>query len=200
MGLFLRNNHPLRYWGCLSFLNWIRTLTLSLLLILSSRKLEPLFLLWSLFLLRLLCISINLPCSLTWSSAVMSGLVLLTANKLQKWIYSTVGLSVAASLEPLGHRWNKTSLGLFYRSYFGRCSSEQAQMVLLPYPLGRPYSDRLIDFCVTIPRCCKDFYIHFFPCPARRCNSLPIECYPLAYDLNVHKFRINRDLFTVSSF
>ena len=52
MGLFLRKNHLLRCWGWLSLLNWIGALTLSLLLKLPPRKLEPWFALWSFFLLR----------------------------------------------------------------------------------------------------------------------------------------------------
>ena len=59
-GSVLGENHFLRCWGCLPLLNWIRALTLSLLLELPPRKLEPWFVLWSLFLLRLLCITINL--------------------------------------------------------------------------------------------------------------------------------------------
>ena len=62
MGLFLRKNHLLRLlWGWFSVLNWIRTLILSLLLKLPQRKLRPWFVLWHFFLLKLLCISINLP-------------------------------------------------------------------------------------------------------------------------------------------
>ena len=49
--------------------------------------------------------------------------------KLQKRICSTVG----PSLEPLAHRRSVASLSLFYRYYFGRCSSELAQLVPLPY-------------------------------------------------------------------
>ena len=52
MGLFLRKNYLLRCWGWLSFLNWIGVLTLSLLLKVPPRKLEPWFVLWSFFLLR----------------------------------------------------------------------------------------------------------------------------------------------------
>ena len=44
------------------------------------RKLEPWFVLWSFFLLRLLCISINLPYAHVWNTVVMSGLVLLVAT------------------------------------------------------------------------------------------------------------------------
>ena len=52
-------------------------------------------------------------------------------DKLQKWICRTVGPSHATSLEPLAHCQNVASLGLFYRYYFGRCSSELAQLVPL---------------------------------------------------------------------
>ena len=40
----------------------------------------------------------------------------------------------------------------------------------------------------------------FFPHTARPWNSLPIECFPLTYDLNGFKFRINRHLLPVGSF
>ena len=80
MGLFLRKNHILRCWGCLCFLNWIGAFTLSLLLKLPPRKLEPWFVLWSFFLLRLLCISINLPYTHAWNTAVMSGLMPVVAT------------------------------------------------------------------------------------------------------------------------
>ena len=80
MGLFLRKSNLLRCWGWLSLPNWIGAPTLSLLLKLPPRKLEPWFVLWSFFLLRLLCISINLSHGHAWSTVVMSGLVLLVAT------------------------------------------------------------------------------------------------------------------------
>ena len=124
-------------------------------------------------------------------------------SKLQKPICWTVGPSLAASLQPLAHRRNVASLSLFYRYYFGRCSSELAQLVPLPYSQGRStrYSDRLHDFSVTIPRYYKDVYVNsFFPPTARLWNSLPIECFPLTSNLNGFKCRINRYLLTVGSF
>ena len=72
--------------------------------------------------------------------------------------------------------------------YFGRCYSELAQLVPLPFSQGRStrYSDRLHDFSVTILRCYKDVYVNtFFPGTARLPNSLPIECFPLTYDLSL---------------
>ena len=91
-------------------------------------------------------------------------------DKLQKWICKTLGPSLAVSFEPLAHHWNTC------------------------------YSDRLHDFSVAIPRCYKDVYVNsFFPCTARLWNSLPIEWFPLTYNLNGSKSRINRHLLTVSS-
>ena len=103
-------------------------------------------------------------------------------NKLQKRICRTVGPSLVASLEPLAHRRHVASLSLFYIYYFGRCSSQLAQLVPLAFSRERStrYSDWLHDLFVTIPRCYKDVYVNsFFPRTARLWNSLPIECFPL---------------------
>ena len=95
-------------------------------------------------------------CCHVWAGAPSCYLELL--DKLQKRICKIVDPSLAASLEPLPHCLNVASLSLFYRYYFGRCSSELAQLVPLPFSRGRStrYSDRLHDFSVTIPRCYKD--------------------------------------------
>ena len=54
------------------------------------------------------------------------------------------------------------------------------------------YSVRFHDFPVAISRCYKDVYTNsFFPRTARLWNSLPIECFPLSYDLRGFKSRIN---------
>ena len=138
-------------------------------------------------------------CCHVWAGAPSCYLDLL--DKLQKRICRIIGPSPAASLEPLVR--NVASLSLFYRYYFGRCSSELAQLVPLPFSRGRSnrYSDRLHYFSVTIPRCYKDVYVNsFFPRTTKLLNSLPIECFPLTYDLSGFKFRINRHLLTVGSF
>ena len=125
-------------------------------------------------------------CCHVWGGAPSCYLELL--DKLQKQICRTVGPSLAVSVEPLAHRRNVASLSLFYRYYVGRCSSELAQLVLLPYSRGKSpcCSDSLHDFSVTIPRCYKDVYVNSF-CPrtAMLWNSLPIECFPLTYDLEL---------------
>ena len=55
--------------------------------------------------------------------------------------------SFAASLEPLVHRQHVANLSLLYRYYFGRSSSELAEMIPLPYSSGRSihYSDTGFD-------------------------------------------------------
>ena len=65
-------------------------------------------------------------CCHVWAGGSSCYLELL--DKLQKRICRTVGPSFAASLNPLAH--------LFCRYYFGRSSSELAQLVPLPYPQG----------------------------------------------------------------
>ena len=124
-------------------------------------------------------------------------------DKLQKWICRTVCPSLAASLEPLAHCQNVASLSLFYRYYFGKCLSELAQLVPLPYCRGSStsYSDRLHDFSVTILRCYKDVYVNsFFPRTPRLWNFLSIEYFRLTYDRSGFKFRINRYLLIIGSF
>ena len=160
------------------------------------------------FPLRLLCISINLPYDHPWNTVVMSGLMPLVVT----WNFSIsyksgyVGLSVfhlLHLLKLLAYRRNVASLSLFCRYYFRRCSSEHAQLVPRPFSRGRytRCSDRLHDFFVTIPRCCKDVNVNsFFPRIARPWNYLLIECFPLTYDLSGFKCRINRYLLIVYLF
>ena len=88
-----------------------------------------------------------------WTGSSICYLELL--DKLEKRICRTVDPSLAASLELLAHRRNVANLSLFYRYYFGRCSSEPTQLVPIPYSRRRStrYSDTLHYFSVTIPRC-----------------------------------------------
>ena len=114
-----------------------------------------------------------------WAGATSCYLEIVDTS--QKQICRTVGPSLATFLEPLAHHRNVASLSLFYRYYFGRCSSELAQLFPLSYSGERSarYSGRLHDFSVTIPRYYKDFYANsFFPHTARLWNSLSIECFP----------------------
>ena len=66
-----------------------------------------------------------------------TGLYLEMLSNQQKWICRAVGPSLATSLQPMVHHQNLVSLRLAYRYYFGRCSSEIAQLVPFPYSWGR---------------------------------------------------------------
>ena len=66
-------------------------------------------------------------CCHVWAGALGCYLELL--EKLQKRTCMTVDFSFATSLEPLAHRRNLANLSLFYWCYFGRCSSDLAQLV-----------------------------------------------------------------------
>ena len=124
-------------------------------------------------------------------------------EKLIKQICRTVGPSLAASLEILTLCRNVASLSLFcgiilvdvhrnWLNWFHFLILERGLFV---------YSDRLHNFSVTFPRCYKDVYVNsFFPYTARPWNSLSIEHFPLKYDLNGFKSRIDRHLLTLGSF
>ena len=85
-------------------------------------------------------------CCKVWVSAPSCYLELL--DKLQKRICWIVGPSLTASQKTLAHCRNVANLSLFYSYYFGRCSSELAQLVPLLFSRGRStcYSDRLHNF------------------------------------------------------
>ena len=76
----------------------------------ASKKIGALICSMKFFLIRLLCISINLPCGHVWNScygwAGAPGCYLELVDKLQKLICRTVGPSLAGSLEPLSHCLN----------------------------------------------------------------------------------------------
>ena len=57
-------------------------------------------------------------------------------EELQKPICRTVGRSLAATIELLANLRSVASLSLFYRYYFGRRSSETAQLVPFLYSEG----------------------------------------------------------------
>ena len=104
-----------------------------------------------------LCISTIRPCMEyychIWAGATSCFLELL--DKLQKRIWRTVGSSLSTSLEPLAYRRNVASLSLFYRYYFGRCSSELAQLV--------PYLSLCVCVCMCVCVCvsvCVYMYIY----------------------------------------
>ena len=86
---------------------------------------------------------------------------------------------LAASLEPLAYCRNVAFLTFFYMYDFG--SSELAQLVPLPYSCGRFF---FLSPLFDVTRV-SVYGNSFFPHTARLWNFLPIECFPLNYDLKV---------------
>ena len=159
MALFLRENHLLRCWCWPSLLNWIGSSYIISIAKTASKKIGAIIrsmkflsLVVALYLYKSTIRACMEYCCHVWAGAPSCYLELL--DKLQKQMCTTAGPSIAAYLELLVHRQNLASLGLFYWYYFGRSSSELAQLVPVFFR-GRStlYSDRLHDLFVTIPRC-----------------------------------------------
>ena len=187
------NGSVLGCWSWLYLPNWIWALTLSLLLKRPPRNLEPLIHSMkfhspevALYLYKFTIQPCREYCCHVWAGTPHYYMELL--DKLKN---RYPGLNVV----------NVASLSLLYGYYF--CSFKLAELVPLPHSCWRStcYSDRLHDSSVTILRCYKDVYVNsFFLHTVRLWNSLPIECFPLTYDLSGCKSRINRHLLTVGSF
>ena len=125
MGLFWSENHLLRCWGLTfsSKLDWgcyiisiAKTASKKIgALICSMKFLSPEV---ALYLYKSTIGPCMEYCCHVWAGAPSCYLELL--DKLQKWIFRTVGLLLATSHEPSAYRQNVASLSLFYRYYFGR--------------------------------------------------------------------------------
>ena len=92
----------------------------------------------------------------------------------------------------MAHCQHVASWSIFY--YFCRCSFELAQLVPFPFSWGRStcYSGKSMIFLSPFLDATRmSMSKSFFPHTARLWNSLPIECFPLTYDLNC-RFFLNR--------
>ena len=143
MGMFLRDYHLLRCWGCLLNLNWIGALTLSLLLKMLPRKLL-------LYIYKFPIRPCMEYCCHVLTAAHSCYLELLDKlNKIvrQRQIYKTFNHLLAASLELLAYRHNVASFSCFHRYYF----------ISFPYSRMRStcYFQRLHSVSVTILRSYK---------------------------------------------
>ena len=115
-------------------------------------------------------------CGHVWTGAPSCYLELL--DQLQKQICRTSGSSFAVSLEPQAHHQNVAILS------FGRCSPELAQLVpLLEGGLLVILIDCMIFLSPFLAVTRMSYVNCFFPRITKMQNSLPIECFPLTYDL-----------------
>ena len=120
-------------------------------------------------------------------------------HKLQKRICRTVRVSIAATLEPLAHCRNIFSLTIALVDVPLNCLSWFHFLIVVAGPLViligcmiflLPFLDVKRMFMST----------SFFHRIARFCNSLSSDCFPLIYDVNGFKSRVNRHLFSFELF
>ena len=74
-------------------------------------------------------------------------------------------------------------LDMFYKYYFGWCSSELVELVPLSFFAGSLLVIDCMIFMSPFRRC----YSHVIPRTAKLWNSSPAECFPLTYLLNGSK-------------
>ena len=107
-------------------------------------------------------------------------------DRVQKQVVSLVGSGMSADLQALSHRRGVASLSLFYKYYYGKCSSELADLVPPKRATVRStrFSERMHRHTVNSPMCRTKFYqSSFFPRKANLWKSLTNECFPPDYDL-----------------
>ena len=134
-------------------------------------------------------------CCHIWAGAPASCLRLL--DRIQRRIANIVGPDLASGLPPLSHRRDVASLSLFYKCYNGACSLELASLVPPPKFFSRAtrLSVTSHPYTVEVPKCKKSFYANsFFPRTSILWNSLPIECFPDSYNIQIFKSRVNQHL------
>ena len=135
-------------------------------------------------------------CSHIWGGAPKSGGLDLL-DRVQKRIVNLIGPDLSAGLQSLLHRRNVASLSLFYKYYHAKCSMELADLVPPRRVNVRTtrLSERLHQYAVRPPRCNRKFYqSSFFPRTAGLWNSLPRDCFPSEYNVNMFKSRVNKIL------
>ena len=133
-------------------------------------------------------------CSHIWAGASSRDLIVLDRiqNKAIRLINDP---KLTNSLAPLAHRRAVSSLALFYRYYHGRCSEELAAAVPKPKFFSRSTRSASSNnpYSVSIPRCRTEVYKSaFFPRTAALWNAIPLQCFPLQYNLQHFKVQINR--------
>ena len=132
-----------------------------------------------------------------WAGVTSRYLELL--DKLQKRIWRTVGSSFVASLKPLAHFQNEASLSLFFGYFLVDVLQNWLKWFHFLFPVGGLLvilTDCMI-FLSPFLDVTKMSMSSFFPHTAKLWDSLPIECFPLTYNLSGFKPRINRHLLTV---
>ena len=141
-------------------------------------------------------------CCHIWAGASRTSLKSL--DGVQKRLRWLVGDELFSTLQPLSQRRDVASLALLYRYFHGECSEELQAMV--PPVKVFPRNTRLASsvktnhrYFLDIPFINRQFHAaSFFPRTAQLWNELPFSCFPVSYNLNLFKSRINRYLSSLS--
>ena len=133
-------------------------------------------------------------CSHIWDGAPRShGLDLL--DQVKKPVVSFVGSGLSANLQALSHRSDVASLSLYYKYYYGKCSSELADLIPVTLVIVLMHSEQMHRHTVNSPLCRTKFYqSSFFPHAEALWNSLTNEFFPPDYELTAFKVRVNKFL------
>ena len=102
---------------------------------------------------------------------------------------------LTANFQSLSHRRAVGSLSLFYRYYFGLCSSKLQKIVPRPvvYRKNTRKAPNLNPYLVSIDRCRTSSHASsFIPKTAALWNKLPVDVFPLTRNLQQFKTRINK--------
>ena len=134
-------------------------------------------------------------CCHLWAGAPKTHLSLL--DRVEKRVKNLVGEDLANQLQPLAVRRYVASLSLFYRYYFGRCSSALEGCVPKPKVFSRSTrrANNLTCYHVSQERSrTEGRSCNFFVRTARLWNQLPVACFPEQYNIGSFKRRVNRFL------
>ena len=103
---------------------------------------------------------------------------------------------VASSITSLGHRRKISCIVLFYKYYFGNCSSGLSDLIPPPqvFASNTRLSGRSHAFTVATMSHRTTHYRKnsFFTCTARFWNDLPTNIFPECFNISVFKARVNQ--------
>ena len=112
----------------------------------------------------------------------------------KKQVVSLVGSGFSAGLQAISHRRDVASLSLFYKYYYGKYSSEIADLIPPKRITVRSirFSEQIHRHTVNSPMCSpsKFYQSSLFPCTAALRNSLTNEYFPPDYDLTAFKGKV----------
>ena len=136
-------------------------------------------------------------CSHIWAGS--SKTILSTLDRVQRRMRGLGGEKLFASLQSLSHLRNVASLSHLYRYVYGKCSDELHLLVPEPpvrdFPIKTRFaksSEAHLHFLkIATPRC-KFHSDSFFPRTAAMWNSLPPECFPPEYNLDLFNSRVSK--------